>query len=210
MVVELGWMADADKFGTALAAVRCALRKRTVEPGEALLVEGLATNLRMSATPIREALAYLSGAGVTERQGRGYRVRRLEPADIVELYNLHFAYVQLGLEDFVAPLEGSPSDPSLSYTQRVEGFWFSLLPPGRRPRLGAALRTASDQLALVRAAEPKIFPDTEAELEELQSFQRRGALSYLRVAVAVYHMRRDGAATALSAEVHWSSGPDKI
>ncbi len=83
-----------------------------------------------------------------------YRVLRLGPPDIVELYRLHLAYVQLGLEELASLAERPTLEAGSPYLQRIEDFWSSLLPLDRSPRLRTALQTVSDQLALVRAAEP--------------------------------------------------------
>jgi DNA-binding GntR family transcriptional regulator len=210
-------VAEADKFEAAVAAVRQSIRDRAVAPGEALLVDSLARRLRMSATPIREALAYLSGAGMAERQGRGYRVPRLDPSDVIELYQLHGAYVRLALEQ--AALDPHPLDPASrgadapsepTYRGRVEAFWRGLVAAGRHDRLQRALHRLADQLALVRMAEPRVFADAEAELEALARRREADSQVAFRAAVEAYHRRRIESATALSAAIYWPLSGGKI
>jgi len=203
-------VAEADKFEAAVAAVRQAIRDQAVAPGEALRVDTLARRLRMSATPIREALAYLSGAGVAERQGRGYRVPRLDPSDVIELYQLHHAYVRMALED--AALDAEVADPASSgaepvseptYRGRVEAFWRALAAAAGHDRLQRTLHGLADQLALVRQAEPRVFADVEAELGALARLGEADRPSAFDAAVEAYHRRRIEAATALSAAIYW-------
>jgi len=214
-------MADADKFSAALAAVREALSDCRVAPGEALHVEGLARSLRMSATPVRETLAYLSGAGVIERRTRGYRVRPLAPLDIVELERLHFAHVWIALEDpldldagqmFSEPWQGLPNaEDASTYRGDIEAFWFGVTAGAGRhwPRLHSALRSISDQLAVVRAVEPVVLDQTRAELDSLTRLALRGEIEALKAAVVAYHRRRALAAVELSSELHWRPGRSK-
>ena len=210
-------MAEADKFGAALLAVRRAIRDQSVAPGEALLVDSLARRLRMSATPIREALAYLSGTGVAERQGRGYRVRRLEPCDVRELYQLHSAYVRMALDMLAVDGQDAGSTPiqvepehEQTYQVDVEAFWNRLTVATGHNRLQCALRRLADQLALVRMAEPQVFADVKAELVGLKQLRAAGSPTAFRAAVEAYHLRRTASDTALSAAIRWPRSAGKI
>ncbi len=57
------------------------------EPGDALSIDGLARELQVSPTPVREALARLEATGLINRIAmRGYRVAPpLSPAEVAEL-----------------------------------------------------------------------------------------------------------------------------
>ncbi len=60
-----------------------------LKPGEKLNEEMLCRKLGLTRTPLREALRALAARGLLEHQAnRGYRVRPLERADIVQLYQL--------------------------------------------------------------------------------------------------------------------------
>jgi DNA-binding GntR family transcriptional regulator len=59
------------------------------EPGHALFESHLAVELKMSRTPVREALRLLASDGYIERNpARGYLVPRLTVADLYELFEL--------------------------------------------------------------------------------------------------------------------------
>lgn len=55
-------------------------------PGEQLTEMQLAARLNVSRTPVREALRRLEQDGLVERAGRGMRVRRRSPEEILEIY----------------------------------------------------------------------------------------------------------------------------
>ena len=81
-------MRTRDPFGEALSELRMRLRQGELRPGAPLVVMDLAQSLGLSATPVREALAFLAGEGLIEgRRGaaRGYLAGRLGSAEIADL-----------------------------------------------------------------------------------------------------------------------------
>lgn len=83
-----------DPFSAALDALRLQLRGGRLILGEPLTITDLAENLGLSATPVREALSRLAGEGLIEdRRGRGYFARRVDVADLAELYALRSLYL---------------------------------------------------------------------------------------------------------------------
>lgn len=57
-----------------------------LQPGQKLVETSLAEKLRVSRTPIREALTRLEHDGLTERRSRGYFVRERSPEEILDIY----------------------------------------------------------------------------------------------------------------------------
>ncbi|MFC5345529.1 GntR family transcriptional regulator [Brevundimonas staleyi] len=87
-----------DPFGAALAAIRSRLREGRFGWGEPLVIKDLALDLRLSATPVREALALLAGERLIERRrGQGYVFPGLTTADVIDLYDLHWTYLHAAL-----------------------------------------------------------------------------------------------------------------
>lgn len=83
-----------DPFSLALDTLRSRLGGGRWIRGEPLTITDLAQELGLSATPVREALSRLAGEGLIEdRRGRGYFARRLDAADLVELYGLRRLYL---------------------------------------------------------------------------------------------------------------------
>lgn len=57
-------------------------------PGDALSEGRLGQLLDMSRTPVREAMKFIEAEGLAVRQGRFLRVRKLEPAEVREIFFL--------------------------------------------------------------------------------------------------------------------------
>lgn len=87
-----------DPYGAALGAVRRLADAGRFHAGEAIVVTELAAEVGYSATPVREALACLAGQGLIERRrGLGYFYPALQPAEIIDLFELQHAYVHAAL-----------------------------------------------------------------------------------------------------------------
>ena len=69
------------------------------KPGSPLREEELANMLKMSRTPIREALARLEKEGIIAKNGKFYIVTSLTETDIVQLYE-----IRINLEPHIAKL----------------------------------------------------------------------------------------------------------
>lgn len=64
------------------------LLNREAEPGDVLYETVLGKHLGLSRTPVREALARLNQDGLIDRSTRGYTVKRLTPAEIIEVFDV--------------------------------------------------------------------------------------------------------------------------
>ena len=94
-------MRQRDPFGEAVTAVRDRVRTGRLPPGEPLVVEDLARDLGLSATPVREALAHLSGRGVIEGRraaGRGYAAWPIAGDVLADLYRFQGLLASFALE----------------------------------------------------------------------------------------------------------------
>jgi len=79
-------MSDAEY---AYGILRQAILEGLIRPGERLVLDELARQLRMSRTPVREALLMLEADGLVQRRPkRGMIVRRYTERDIDEVYRL--------------------------------------------------------------------------------------------------------------------------
>jgi DNA-binding GntR family transcriptional regulator len=96
---------------TTAEAVYRALRQGIVHgrlaPGERLRSDALATELRVSRTPVREALRKLEAEGLVEHAGSRLVVRALSEQDLTELF-----YVREALEGMAARLAAENATPS--------------------------------------------------------------------------------------------------
>lgn len=87
-----------DPYGAALFALRRMVRQGRFASGELLVIKTISAELRLSATPVREAMACLAGEGLIERRkGQGYVYPALTAADVIDLYDLEWTYVNSAL-----------------------------------------------------------------------------------------------------------------
>ena len=96
--------ADSVKRTTLSEAAHQAIRRSIITgvlaPGSKLVVAALAQALKLSATPINEALAGLEREGlVTYSPHRGYFVRTVTPEDIEETYSVREAFELLAVRN---------------------------------------------------------------------------------------------------------------
>lgn len=99
-------MKTRDPFGQALEALRRVLGKG-LAPGQRLPIADVAADLRLSTSPVREALSRLCGEGlVDDRPGLGYFTRILPAEDIIGLLQLERSHVELAMALLGAPQPG--------------------------------------------------------------------------------------------------------
>lgn len=133
-----------DPFETALALVSTRLN-RGVAPGEVFVAADLARELGCSTTPVREALAWLAGAGrLSRRMRRGYEAPRLSVGAILDLYAL-----RQGLFSLAGLSEHQPGEAGAS--RQSEGWISDLHALGRRAD-NLAVRQAIEQVMAALAA----------------------------------------------------------
>src|SRR5579862_5224862 len=105
----------AEPFHLALTTLRERLREGVLPPGARLPATIIADDLRLSATPVREALARLAGEGLLdERRGQGFFVRTLTGCDLADLHRISLAQLSMVLdprrEAWRRPVEPSDAD----------------------------------------------------------------------------------------------------
>jgi DNA-binding GntR family transcriptional regulator len=124
----------------AYQKIKEAILCHEITPGQRLSHEEMVLRLKISQTPIREALSRLAQEGyVTRLANRGYRVSEITAAEVVELFGLRHALeshcltqaIQRIKPDGIAALEQNvklylrPSpirDPSLTVTSSTRIF----------------------------------------------------------------------------------------
>jgi DNA-binding GntR family transcriptional regulator len=102
---------DIGTPGTTADAVYQVLRRGIVDgalpPGERLRSDALANELRVSRTPVREALRKLEAEGLVAHFGSRFAVRAFSEQDLTELF-----YVREALEGMAARLAAENATPS--------------------------------------------------------------------------------------------------
>lgn len=181
-----------DPFSEALCAIRRRVRAGRYVLGERLAITELASDLELSATPIREALARLAGEGlIEERRGQGYFAWRLDSVDLLELYALQELYLRFSLERSRA---GSLIALKAATWETAEAAFEDIVGWSANAALGRANRLLADRLAAPRLAEPLALANEDDDLEALRA--GRG-VDDLLTTVEIYHARRITAAAVI-------------
>jgi DNA-binding GntR family transcriptional regulator len=165
--------ARAEPFHRALVALRDRLREGVYRPGSRIAATDLADELRLSSTPVREALSRLAGEGLLEdRRGQGYFVRLPNALDIADLYRLSLAHLLIAQEPHRALRRVLPAlAPDIAAgedaVRRVERLMLAWVAESGSRALVNAFRLAQVQLGIVRRLECELIPDLEDEADRL-------------------------------------------
>jgi len=192
-----------DAFVSALSAIRGQLRRGDYVLGEALNIKNLSQSLRLSPTPIREALARLSGEGlVEERRGAGYFAPQLGVTELAELYEAHQVLVLSVFRDqraLAEPAAGPEKSGATrhrrrlgtapTYLERVEGLFDAIVRQGGNRPLFESYRRVADRLAPARLAEGLALDDLDDELVQLRH-AAEWDLNAAPAKVRMFHKRR--------------------
>lgn len=202
-----------DSFQLALARLRERLREGDLPPGARIAATEVAGALRLSATPVREALARLAGEGLIEdRRGQGYFVRSLTALDIADLYRLSLSCLALPLDAHRGPRRVEPvaievAAPEADPIRRVERLFAVWMRQAGGRALATFHHRLTIQLGPVRRLEPRIFADLEAEASDLTAPAEPAA--WLR-AVRRFHDRRIAAADQLLRLLESQGRPSEV
>lgn len=197
-----------EPFQVALSALRQGLRDGAFRPGDRIAASELGDALRLSATPVREALSRLVGEGVLEdRRGQGFFVRSVSGADLADLYRMSLALLVIGQDPHRKSLRRSPEvvtsgatlDDPVREVERLFSDW--MVEAGGQCLYGAH-RSIQVQLAPFRRAEPQLFADLEREASELVALSGADARALRAPSLRRFHARRIAVADRLATLAH--------
>lgn len=190
-------MKDRDPYHTALNALAGFAASGRFGWGEPLVATALAEELRLSPTPVREALARLAGEGVLEhRPGRGYFAPSPSASDIADLYELHRRLAHWAL-DLVPECAERPVQAPAPPELRVEILYAAIAAAAGADVLSRAQRRVMLQLRPIRAVEAQVRPVDAGQIARQETLWARGRLAELRAEVDLYHHERRGTASAI-------------
>ncbi len=201
-----------DSFGLALGALRRRLRLGVDAPGAALPINLIAAELRLSSTPVREALSRLAGEDLVEKRGPAYTRPHLDGPALAELYHLRLLYLAAALAPdaerrakhrqwpprapfrFAADLAEPAHDPAAI----LEALFLEIVLGADDLMLAQAYQRTAERLAPFQPIEAQLFADLSAEALGVVSAFETGNGAALRSAVRSHHRRRMGAAHAIA------------
>lgn len=197
---------NRDPFTQALTSLRERIHSGILAGGAPVIVQDEAARLHLSTTPVREALARLSGEGLVERAASGgYVTLRLDAAAARDRYAMQAHYVRIAVEANVRAL-GSlrpPAPPFAADTPlaAVDRLFAAIVCSAGNQVLWEAYRKVSRQLDLIRRLEAVLFNDLSDEATALYSAYADQTAPGFAIALDRYYERRIGAAGALAALV---------
>lgn len=203
---------NRDPFTQALASLRDRIHSGALAGGAPVIVQDEAQRLRLSTTPVREALARLSGEGLVERAASGgYVTVRFDATATRDRWAMHAHYVMIAVELNARALgprrpPAPPFEPDRPIASANRLFSSLICSAGNRV-LWDAFLNVSGQLDLVRRYEAVLFDDLGDEARGLYAAYSGATRPEFAEAVGRYHDRRMGAAGALAALVFGGTGP---
>lgn len=191
-----------EPFRQALVDLRRRLRDGELSPGTRVAAKEIAEGLRLSPTPVREALSRLAGEGVLEeRRGDGFFVPELSGGDIAVLYRLS-EQLQLMSQRATrasrrAPRLSEPwtcEDPIRS----VEGLFLAWAAESGSRAMIEIYRTVAVRLAPVRRREVELIDDLAQEADGLLRLADPARRRARPAAIQAFHKRRVALAERLA------------
>lgn len=167
-------------------------------------IRKIGDRLRMSATPVREALARLHSERLVRfAPHQGYTLVRLSAERLENLYDLSSVLIDVCLHR-VAEASKSGPEPDTAYTTHLDyavaltdllGRIAAVQP---NPELTAQISAVNDRLFRPRQAEPQVFPDASTEIFGLRAMWSDRDYDGLRTRLGTLHRTRANAADALA------------
>ena len=189
-----------DPFFKALDRIRERVHDGAYAPGGSIVIVDEARRLKVSTTPVREALSWLCGEGLVERgPAGGFLAARLDAGAVRDLYGFRLVCLLAGL-DLTAglPAYGRKPERDGHPVGELNRFFDSLVRrTGNAVLLDAYARVAG-QIRQLQAAETRVFMDVSSEAGLLLDVASTEMNGDLRDALRRYHARRSEAAGLLS------------
>jgi DNA-binding GntR family transcriptional regulator len=199
-----------DAFALALDALRRRLRQGVDAPGDALPINLIAAELRLSSTPVREALSRLAGERLVDKRGPAYTRPRMDGPALAALYGLRLIHLLAALAPEVEPRRVRQSAPrrapltfardlasGASPTAFVEALFLGLVRDADDPILVQAYQPIADRLAPFQGLEARGLGDVAQEALGLISAFEADDTKALRSGLRRYHRQRMAQSHAL-------------
>ncbi len=200
-----------DAFALALGALRQRLRQALDAPGDALPINLIAQDLRLSSTPVREALSRLAGEDLVDKRGPVYTRPLLDGPALAELHNLRLLYLSAAMAPNAerrARRRRAPPRAPTAFAQDlrdgadpqavIETLFLELVLGADDLVLVQAYQRVGARLAPFGAIEARLLPDLGQEALALATAFEAREIAGLRAGVGRYHRRRIAQAHGLA------------
>lgn len=191
-----------DPFSLALETLRTQVTQGVYGSGGAIVIIDEARRLRLSTTPVREALACLCGEGLLERAPRaGYMAPRLDAALLRDRFWVRLRTLTTSLELTVDRADIAGPAGEAGGEGAVRDLFDRLVRETGNRALVETFRRVDAQLRMLGDAEARVFSDRDQEAGELARLGLGGSRIQLASAIEAYHRRRMDSAALLVLEV---------
>lgn len=199
-----------DPFIQALDSIRQRSEAGAYAPGAPVVIIEEARRLRLSTTPVREALAWLCGEGLIERApAGGFLAPRMDAALVRDRFAFRLQCLATSLEMAAAlPDRGEPLPSAAAPDHRLAGQLDRMVRGAGNSVLAEAFGRVGRQLLPLVEAERRLFLDREAEATAILHLYDVGSVPALRLALTAYHQRRMDAAPLLVLDLAAERGAD--
>lgn len=194
---------NRDPFTQAMSSLRERIQSGLLEAGAPVIVQDEARRLGLSTTPVREALARLSGEGLVERApSGGYVTLRLDAPAVRDRYAMQAEYLHFAIRLNRRALAGvsPPLPPSddIAPDQAVTRLFSALVCSAGNAVLEEGYAKVSRQLEALRRLEPLLFDDLHSESSDLYTAYAEDLAVGFAEAADRFHERRVAAAGVLA------------
>jgi len=191
-----------EPFRQALIDLRGRLLDGRLQPGARVTAKEVAEGLRLSPTPVREALSRLAGEGLLEeRRGDGFFVPALSAADVAALYSMSEQLLLMAQGAARAPhrevrvRERLRDEEPVRAVERLFLAWAT--ESGSRVILDGH-RMTTIRLAPVRRRESQLIADLAQEAQGLLLLADGAGRRRRLAAIQAFHRRRVALAEPLA------------
>lgn len=189
-------MSPVQALERSYGELRSRLRAGAFVPGARLEANRLADEIGVSATPIRDALHQLVGERLVDGViGEGFRVPRINEAELRELYEWHSAMLSIAVRttpQSALSLATAASTAFESIADRTAELFARIANTAPNRELRRAILATDDRIHPFRIHEVRVIEASHAELAELARIDPGQPQTLRR-----YHLRRMRAASDL-------------
>ncbi len=205
-------MADPSASERAYQRLKADILSGALRQGP-LDLRALSDSMRMSVTPVREALARLSAERfVRLAPHQGYAVPSLSSRRLENLYELAGGLVDMAIVRCSAGIQqgtASKTRPAyFTYADGISGLIQQIGNTQTNLELRDHLFALDERLQPARRCEPGILPDCEGELDALGALWDRRRFNTLRERFQSHFARRKGRADAIVRRLSEATGDD--
>lgn len=197
-----------DPFALALETLRRRAAAGAFHPERPIVIQNEARRLGLSTTPVREALAWMCGAGLVQRAATGgYLGARLDVAGLRSRYVFRLQCLRLAVDAAPALPPGGWAEPAPQPgASSAASVFREIMQRSGDDVLQDAFHRVELQLEPVAASEARVMGELQAEVEALARRLAQEDPAPLVEALILFHRRRVEFALPLLLDLESRSG----